>query len=116
MSKPRLQTLKPVLNYLNTNRVATVQISDGWRAGKQGSTARGYGYQWQQARARHLRGQPLCVMCLAAGRVEPATVVDHITPHRGDQSLFWNEANWQSLCDHHHSSDKQRDESAGVGG
>ncbi|RKJ07590.1 HNH endonuclease, partial [Butyricicoccus sp. 1XD8-22] len=27
-----------------------------------------------------------------------ATVVDHIKPHQGDQSLFWNENNWQPLC------------------
>jgi 5-methylcytosine-specific restriction protein A len=28
----------------------------------------------------------------------PATVVDHIVPHRGDPVLFWDEANWQGLC------------------
>ena len=27
-----------------------------------------------------------------------ATVVDHITPHRGDKKLFWDEDNWQPLC------------------
>ena len=25
-------------------------------------------------------------------------VVDHIIPHRGDQKLFWDQNNWQSLC------------------
>lgn len=29
----------------------------------------------------------------------PARVVDHITPHRGDVALFWDESNWQALCD-----------------
>lgn len=32
------------------------------------------------------------------GRYTKATVVDHITPHRGDPGLFWDEANWQPMC------------------
>nr|DAZ53348.1 MAG TPA: HNH endonuclease [Caudoviricetes sp.] len=32
------------------------------------------------------------------GRYTKATVVDHITPHRGDPRLFWDEANWQPMC------------------
>ncbi|WP_400245601.1 HNH endonuclease [Niallia sp. JL1B1071] len=32
------------------------------------------------------------------GKLEKATVVDHIVPHRGDQDLFWDETNWQPLC------------------
>lgn len=27
-----------------------------------------------------------------------AIVVDHVRPHRGDMVLFWDVANWQSLC------------------
>ena len=27
-----------------------------------------------------------------------ATVVDHITPHQGNQNLFWDTNNWQALC------------------
>ncbi|MFI5410153.1 HNH endonuclease signature motif containing protein [Kaistia sp. UC242_56] len=49
-------------------------------------------------------------MCQAQGRAAPATVVDHIRPHRGDAELFWNADNWQSLCAHHHSKDKQSQE------
>ena len=59
---------------------------------------RGYGPRWRRARQAFLARHPLCVMCAAAGRLEPATVVDHIVPHRGDTRLFWNKANWQSLC------------------
>lgn len=110
-SMAALKTLKSALPVLNTNRVPTMQ-SGGWRTSQQGSTARGYGYRWQQARARHLRAHPLCVMCQAEGRVAAASVVDHITPHRGDQSRFWDESNWQSLCAHHHSGAKQREEAA----
>ena len=56
---------------------------------------------------------PLCVMCQADGRVEPATVVDHIKPHRGDSAMFWDRSNWQSLCKRHHDSDKQMLEKSG---
>ncbi|MCG8990866.1 HNH endonuclease [Laribacter hongkongensis] len=49
-------------------------------------------------------------MCLAEGRTVAATVVDHITPHRGDQRLFWDSSNWQPLCASCHSGAKQREE------
>lgn len=75
------------------------------------SAQRGYGGKWQKARAGWLKAHPLCVMCLARGETTPASVVDHITPHRGDWSLFWDSANWQSLCAPHHNRDKQRTES-----
>lgn len=105
----KLQTLKSGVPMLNTQRVQTIQAGS-WRTSDQTSAQRGYGYKWQQARAQFLREHPLCVMCDADGRVEAATVVDHITPHRGDQSLFWRRSNWQSLCSTHHSRDKQRAE------
>jgi len=66
-----------------------------WRTSDQTSSQRGYGYKWQKAREQFLREHPLCLMCQAQGRVEAATVVDHITPHRGDQSLFWRRSNWR---------------------
>ena len=110
-TKPaKLQTLKPKLQMLDTRRVPTMQAAtDSWRSGKT-SAQRGYGYAWQKARAGFLRSHPLCAMCQKQGRVTVATVVDHITPHRGDQCLFWDKANWQSLCATHHNRDKQREE------
>lgn len=84
-----------------------------WRAGKT-STQRGYGYRWQQERKAFLSANHLCVMCEAEGRVEPATVVDHKDPHRGDQDTFWDKTRWQPLCAHHHSATKQREEAAGI--
>jgi len=53
-------------------------------------------------------------MCIKDGRITPATVVDHIIPHRGDQKLFWDTANWQALCKPHHDRDKQREERGSV--
>lgn len=54
--------------------------------------------RWKAERKRWLQLYPLCVVCQAAGRISAATVVDHIQPHRGDQALFWDSKNWQSLC------------------
>jgi 5-methylcytosine-specific restriction enzyme A len=42
--------------------------------------------------------RPWCVGCLAIGVKRKATLVDHIVPHRGDQKLFWDAANWAALC------------------
>ena len=63
-----------------------------------GADARGYDARWRKARLAFLNRHPLCAQCLAEGKYTAATVVDHITPHRGDQRLFWDEANWQPLC------------------
>ncbi|MBQ8708357.1 MAG: HNH endonuclease [Succinivibrionaceae bacterium] len=54
---------------------------------------RGYNVRWRRARTMFLSKHPLCSQC-----GKPATVVDHIIPHRGNQQLFWDEANWQPLC------------------
>lgn len=77
-----------------------------WRGDKRTANDRGYNYKWQVARLHHLRSKPLCCMCEAQGLTVLATVVDHIIPHEGDQSLFWDMDNWQSLCKPHHDSDK----------
>ena len=67
------------------------------------ASARGYGSRWRAARERYLAEHPLCVACLAMGRPRVATVVDHVVPHKGDDRLFWDEANWQALCRHCHA-------------
>lgn len=59
---------------------------------------RGYTGRWDKARKLFLKRNPLCVRCLAQSFTVPASVVDHIMPHRGDQKLFWDESNWQALC------------------
>jgi 5-methylcytosine-specific restriction protein A len=62
------------------------------------STKRGYDYRWRKVRKWFLRENPLCVECLKEKRAISATVVDHISPHKGDLSLFWDQSNWQALC------------------
>ena len=59
---------------------------------------RGYNSKWRRESKKFLEIHPLCVRCLEKGIATPATVVDHIIPHRGDQELFWDRSNWQPLC------------------
>lgn len=66
---------------------------------------RGYNGAWRKARAAFLAIHQHCAMCHA-----PATVVDHINPHRGDKALFWDRQNWQPLCAPCHNRHKQRQE------
>ena len=66
--------------------------------GKQKTAELGYGGDWQKARRMYLRRNPLCLNCLSKGKTTAATVVDHIIPHRGNKTLFWDQGNWQSLC------------------
>jgi len=47
------------------------------------------------------------------GDVTPATVVDHIIPHKGDDKLFWDQTNWQPLCKECHDGTKQSEEKTG---
>ncbi len=39
-----------------------------------------------------------------------ATDVDHIQPHRGDMTLFWDSSNWQPLCHRHHAQKTARED------
>lgn len=81
---------------------------------RESSTARGYGYKWQQARAGFLAKHPLCIKCQARGLVVVATDVDHIEPHKGDMAVFWDRSNWQALCASCHST-KTAGEDGGFG-
>lgn len=66
--------------------------------------------RWKKLRLDHLAENPLCVMCKQEGRVTVAEVVDHITPHKGDEDLFHNPMNLQGLCKLHHDAAKQKAE------
>ncbi|RGP37700.1 HNH endonuclease [Pseudotabrizicola alkalilacus] len=70
---------------------------------------RGYNAEWEKARKAFLTCHPHCTLCRA-----PATVVDHIIPHKGDDALFWNRQNWQPLCKPCHDRHKQRQERSHV--
>lgn len=123
----RLNTLSARVASL-PNRLPTAQPGS-WRAGKTSSTARGYGYDWQRLRSRHLADNPYCVMCLAElgmtgltlaavvlacaeeGKALPiGNVVDHIVKHEGRDALRMDPGNLQTLCKPHHDGEKQRQE------
>lgn len=74
----------------------------------EGKADRLYGRRWRKARAAFLMERPFCAMCEATGKLQAATVVDHVKPHRGDEALFWDRTNWQPLCERHHNRDKAR--------
>jgi 5-methylcytosine-specific restriction enzyme A len=74
------------------------------------SAARGYGGKWQRERAAYLQANPVCAEHGKVGRVVPATVVDHIVPHKGDQRLFWSRSNWQPLCKACHDTKTARED------
>jgi 5-methylcytosine-specific restriction protein A len=80
---------------------------------RKSSSQRGYNSRWGKARRWHLGRYPFCAECEKQGRWVSANVVDHIVPHRGDMTLFWDSENWQSLCANCHSSHKQRLERSG---
>ena len=74
------------------------------RDAKRGTrTERGYSNVWLKSAKVFLTQHPLCAECLKRGRTTPATEVDHIIPHKGNQKLFWDAKNWQALCHECHS-------------
>ena len=53
--------------------------------------------RWKRIRARQLAKEPWCADCLKDSLYTPATIVDHIEPHRGDPVKFFA-GPLQSLC------------------
>ena len=89
----RLTTLKPRVQTLGAK-----PATGGWAAtSTQSTTERGYGWAWQQLRARILmRENGLCCLCSKAGKVTLAVDVDHIV-NKAEGGTD-DEANLQSLC------------------
>jgi len=109
MARPRLCTRgcqRPVTPETRCNKCQARDAA--YRAAmdrkRPNAAERGYDTRWQKARAGYLLKHPRCAM---PGCDNPATVVDHRIPHRGDQKRFWDRANWQPLCDHCHAKRKQ---------
>lgn len=68
--------------------------------------------RWRAVRAAQLAAKPLCERCQKQGRLTPATVCHHLTPHRGDETLFWS-GPFASSCTDCHDIDEQRVERGG---
>jgi 5-methylcytosine-specific restriction protein A len=52
--------------------------------------------QWMAYRKQFLAAHPLCINYDSCHNL--ATVVDHIVDHNGNQVLFWQPNNHQSMC------------------
>jgi 5-methylcytosine-specific restriction protein A len=66
-------------------------------------TERGYSNDWYKATRAWMMEDPERIWCSDpfgshGRRLVIGTDTDHITPHRGDPRLFWDESNWQRLC------------------
>ena len=69
------------------------ELTNSYDKSRGTAAQRGYGTRWRKARAYYLSKFPICDRCNGV-----ASVVDHITPHKGDYGLFWDKENWQPLC------------------
>lgn len=99
--------------YCPDHQADALQDLRRWRradANRGSARQRGYTSKWERARAAYLRLHPICVDPYKRHphQVIPATDLDHITPHRGDMTLFWDRDNWQPLCSdcHKHKTRK----------
>lgn len=81
------------------------------------SHQRGYKWPWSDPKRRAARinmliqrDGPYCKEC---GKLLPANSsevhIDHIVDHKGDQELFWSDANWQLLHAACHSAKTMRE-------
>lgn len=68
---------------------------------------------WYRLRHKALSREPLCRFCKKKGIITAGNTVDHIQPHKGDMSKFFDIMNLQVLCKKCHSSTKQRLEKSG---
>lgn len=104
-----LATLKPVVGFLQQEQrseAAARAAYSPWR--KWYNTER-----WRKLRIRIFERDDFTCQRPGCGHVEgnlSKLVADHRRPHRGDASLFWNEANLWTLCKPCHDSWKQRAE------
>ena len=107
----RLTALKPALGMLAPiERTETQErtLFAPWR--------RWYGTaRWRDLRLKIFKRDLFTCQWPGCGRITGNTsqlVADHRTPHRGDERLFWDEGNLQTLCKPCHDTRKQRAERA----
>lgn len=66
--------------------------------------------QWRTESAAFRAEHPLCCCELHHGRPgsPPSQVVDHVIPHRGDRTLFYERSNWCAKAKACHDSKSMR--------
>jgi len=79
---------------------------NAWR----GSAAeRGYDWAWTKLARRVKAEEPLCRFCLAADRLTPTEMIDHIAPVRDAPELRLVRSNLRGLCNPCHMARHARD-------
>jgi len=107
ISKEFMITHCLLLDHFNLNQLSFMASNSPWH--NLYNTKR-----WYRLRYHQLQKQPLCEFHLKRNQVVSASIVDHVTPHKGDDTLFHDPDNLQSLCKRCHDSVKQRMEKGGT--
>jgi 5-methylcytosine-specific restriction enzyme A len=85
-----------------------------WADRRESASERGYGWRWQQTRKRILRRDVgLCQVCKAAGRLRPASAVDHVVPK--EEGGADDDENLQAICTDCHTAKTGREAARGRG-
>lgn len=104
-----LSSLPPALGYVDAAAQSTGtnrKLFSPWR--KWYATTR-----WRKLRMKIFARDLFTCQWPGCGHTTADTtqlVADHKIPHRGDEALFWDEDNLQTLCKPHHDGAKQREE------
>lgn len=107
----RMPTSPP---HLRSTHQSTRQEQNRESDDRRGSArSRGYSRRWEKARLTFLSHRPLCEYHTLNGEIEPATLVDHLYPHRTYDGVFWCTDWWVASCKACHDGLKQRAEAAG---
>ena len=119
-----LRTIRPKVSTIGS-RFASQQHEGKERDQQRSATAPWRDWyktaRWQKLRARVIkRDRYTCqrtgVLLIGKHPAPDSPVVDHIKPHRGDEVLFWDEANLHTVSKAYHDSEKQRQEQGEIKG
>lgn len=112
----RLTTLKPTLGTLpprlgpapgdEQDRNKHRQTAEPWRKWYQL-------VRWKRLRIQTFTRDHFTCQMAGCGKIEGNTsklICDHVTPHKGDEALFFDARNLQTLCKPCHDTLKQREE------
>lgn len=111
--RPLITAMKPLLGRTPGDEAARLRERDqnvSWR--KLYRTER-----WRKLRqVILLRDAYVCqqtgTLCIGKYPAPNSPVVDHVKQHQGDERLFWNENNLQTVSKAYHDSEKQKQERA----
>ena len=115
----RLKTATRRLKAAPTRLKTNMSVGSGGRSRLRDATAPYRAWyktaKWQKLRLRILeRDEYTCqrtgVLVLGKHPAPNAPVVDHIIPHRGNEDMFWDETNLQTVSKAYHDSVKQSEE------